>query len=423
MGRYKILKERDHAEGTHVIEGVNKDSINMTQYEQELSNSVSVVSFTHLGYKKDLKSFPTYYSVKSLYEENMVDKIYVLDVADSYDIDRSTLSIPIPGGKFIPRILYAIGSIVPQINARNIIIRLLDAAASKKVGEEKVLHTFPQFINSIENSKKHNATSAVYASFSHPNHTRSLLASEHQKYYNRNNLNKTKMAVRHGFDKADYILYLSEYSKDTFIENGFEENRLLKVGPLGTDIDHYTPTTPPEDEFVAVSVANMAELKGIRYLIDAWEKLSIPNARLILCGTMNKAVETALKPRIERMESVDHVGYVDDPHEYYKKASVLVHPSLTEGFSKTISEAMASELPVIITEHCQREFIDNAGFVVPIRDSDAIADRLQYIYEHPEEAKEMGQRGRKITEQNTWDDFSTRVMEAHKEILRREDHV
>lgn len=84
---------------------------------------------------------------------------------------------------------------------------------------------------------------------------------------------------------------------------------------------------------------------------------------------------------------------------------------------------MASALPAIITEHAPRELVDDAGFVVPIRDSDDIADRLQYIYEHPEEAKEMGRRGRRITEQNTWDDFSTRVMEAHKEILRREDHV
>ena len=278
------------------------------------TDSVSIVSFTHLGYNKDLKSLPTYYSIKSLANFGMARNIFVVDVEETYDISIELFKTPIPGGKTIPRALYLTESLIPQFNARNKIITLFDQLTSKKIGNPKIIHSFPHLIKSIATAKESGSTAAVYASSSHPKHVRSLLMEERDRL-DINSAAEVGERVLQGFELGDYILYLSEYSKNTFIEDDFEEDRLLKVGPLGTDINHYTPTTPPEDEFVAVSVANMTELKGIQYLIDAWEKLSIPNARLILCGTMNEAVKTTLKPRIERMESADHVGYVDDPHK------------------------------------------------------------------------------------------------------------
>ena len=216
------------------------------------------------------------------------------------------------------------------------------------------------------------------------------------------------------------ILYLNEYSKETFIEYGVSEDRLLKVGPLAANLDTYTPTDHSDERFVVVSVANMGELKDIHYLIEAWKQLNIPDAQLILCGTMNDAVAQTVGSTINERDDIEHVGYVDDPSEYLKQASALVHPSLSESFSKAVAEGMASSLPVIITEHGPREYVDEAGFVIPIRNPDAIADRLRYLYDHPDEARQMGKRGREIVEANTWDNFSERVKEAHEEILSRE---
>jgi glycosyltransferase involved in cell wall biosynthesis len=228
--------------------------------------------------------------------------------------------------------------------------------------------------------------------------------------------------VLEGFTLADYILYLNEYSKKTFIQHGVPEERLLKVGPLAADLDTYNicPGDHPNEQFVVVSVANMNELKGIHYLVKAWKQLEIPDAKLILCGTMNDAVAQANGDTIEKSDDIEHVGYVNDPSEYLKRASVLVHPSLTESFSKAVAEGMASSLPVVITEHGPREYVDDAGFVVPIRDPDAIANRLRYLYDHPDEARQMGKRGREIVEANTWDDFSQRVKRAHEDILSQE---
>lgn len=194
----------------------------------------------------------------------------------------------------------------------------------------------------------------------------------------------------------------------------------MKVGPLAADLDTYTPSDHSNEQFVVVSVANMNELKGIHYLAKTWKQLEIPDAQLILCGTMNDAVAQANGDTIEKSDDIEHVGYVNDPSEYLKRVSVLVHPSLTESFSKAVAEGMASSLPVVITEHGPREYVDDAGFVVPIRDPDAIANRLRYLYDHPDEARQMGKRGREIVEANTWDDFSQRVKRAHEDILSQE---
>jgi glycosyltransferase involved in cell wall biosynthesis len=114
---------------------------------------------------------------------------------------------------------------------------------------------------------------------------------------------------------------------------------------------------------------------------------------------------------------------VDDPERYLAGASVFVHPSLTEGFAKVIPEAMATGLPVVITEHCPTEYVEDAGIVVPIRDADAIAAAIEHLYANPDVAREMGRRGRAIVEQHTWEDFSDRIRDVHLQILEREGHV
>ncbi|WP_248516823.1 glycosyltransferase family 4 protein [Salinarchaeum laminariae] len=382
-------------------------------------NPVSAASFTHFGYPKDLKSEPTYHSIEALAHADVLEDVFVLDVEQTYGLNPDLFEVPVPGGKTIPRAFYLAESVVPRLDAREATIRLFDDLASRRVGSPETLHSFPHLVKTLRAAREAGSTTAVYASSSHPKHVRSLLVEERERYGLDADADLDER-VQEGFELADYVLYLSEYSGETFREYGVPEDRLLKVGPLAADLDAHPATTPPEDEFTVVSVANMNELKGVQYLLDAWQQLDLPDARLLLCGTVNDAVRKIVGSEIDDLEGVEHVGYVDDPADYYERASVLVHPSLTEGFSKTIAEAMASSVPVVITEHAQREYVGGGGFVVPIRDPEAIANRLRYLYDNPREAREMGERAREIATSNTWSDFSERVKRVHEEILQRE---
>lgn len=385
----------------------------------ESTDAVSVLSFAHLGYPKDLKSKPTYWSAKSLADAGLLHQLYVLDIEDYLGIEQSLVSTPVPGGKFIPRICYFLEGRLP-VSGRDVSLDLLDTMARRHVGSEETLHSFPHFHRSLKRARTEGVTTAVYAPTPHPN-TVAELWNEERAVYGADESYEEPLRVRWGYDCADYVLCLSEFACDSFERAGFDSNRLLKVGPLSAELSRYQRDREKNGEFVVLSVANIQLLKGAKYLLDAWERLDLTNARLVLCGLMTDPVKQTLGPRIKTMDDVEHVGYVSNPEEYYARASAFVQPSLSEGFSKVIAEAMAAEVPVIVTEHCQHDYVDDAGFVVPIRDPNAIARKLRYLYDHPEEAQTMGERGREIVESNTWQDFSDRVKDAHETILEREN--
>lgn len=387
----------------------------------QLESSISVASFTHLGYGKDLKSEPTYYMTKGLADSGLLRQLYVLDVADAHGIPRSCITVPVPGGKLIPRGFYLAEHVFPQlVDARSAIIGLFDRMTSRLIGDEAVLHTFPHLTRSLTNAQKNGVTTVVYASSCHPYHTAELLLEERERLGVSSTVSPDTTLIE-GYELADYIFYLSEYSKETFLENGFDGDRLIKVGPLGTNLDVPQSTENNDGEYNVLSVANMTELKGINYLLDAWEAIDIEDATLILCGTMNAEVESAIGDRVASMDDVRYEGYVDDPAENYASADAFVHPSLSESFGKVIAEAMAAKLPVIITEHGPREFVDDAGFVVPIRDPDSLKEKIEWLYHNPDSAKTMGEHGRELVEDNTWDDFSSRIEQAHLRILHGEN--
>lgn len=383
---------------------------------------ISVVSFTHLGYDRDQISEVSYRSVAGLADAGLLRTLYVLDVESDAKVDSSLLSVPIPGGKTIPRGLYLFENLSPVklFEARKSISMLMDRLVARDIGGGQIVHVFPEFHHTARRAKNEELSTVVYARGCHPDETLEIYEAEQERFTSTIDIPYDWFnRYRRTYEHADYVFYLCDYVKETFLERGFPEDRLFKVGPLTVDTEEYCPGETASDEFVVLGVSDMVPLKGTRYLIDAWEMLDIDDARLVLCGGMSDGVRAELGPRIDRMDSVEHLGYVDNVAEQYRQASVFVHPSLTEGFGKVYAEAMATELPVIATENGPVEFIDDAGLTVPIRDPQAIAEQIRYLYDNPEEARQMGRRGREIAQENTWEEFSERVRDSHRSVLDR----
>lgn len=382
---------------------------------------VTVVSYTHFGYHKDLKSTPTYWSVQRLAQSGLLTRLVVLDVADTYDIDPDLFEVPVPGGKFLPRVFYVGERVLPGkiLDARGATIDLFDRMTARTIGDSGTVHAFPSLKRTINAAADSESTLVIYAPTAHPDYVNQVIQEECNRHFPNAKPDRIYQdpAV---FDRADYIFTLSAPATRTFVDAGFGRESVYKVGPLGVDTDRYEPGFEAE-RFTVLSVGNMKALKGTIYLLEAWDRLELTDARLVLCGIMSDTVREVLESRIAAMETVNHVGYVEDPAPYYRDASVFVHPSLTEGFGKVVAEAMASGLPVVITENGPTDYVDDAGFVVPIRDPEALADRIEYLHEHPRERRTIGRRARKIAESNTWRTFSERIKQAHETVLERED--
>jgi glycosyltransferase involved in cell wall biosynthesis len=103
-----------------------------------------------------------------------------------------------------------------------------------------------------------------------------------------------------------------------------------------------------------------------------------------------------------------------------RSCDVLVLPSIIEGRALVMQEAMSQGLPVIITPNTGGEDLveeGRTGFLVPIRSPRAIAERLDWFADSPEETQHMGQLAQRKAEGYRWDNYGALISRSLKEQL------
>jgi glycosyltransferase involved in cell wall biosynthesis len=215
-------------------------------------------------------------------------------------------------------------------------------------------------------------------------------------------------------EASDYILAISEFAAETYVQHGFPAEKVFIV-PLGVDLEKFPATPPPSGSeliylFMAHASGSTGILKGLPYLLHAWDEMRLRNARLLVCGHIGQEVEDLIGRYRARSNNVEFAGSVSDPAQYYQKASVLVFPSLAEGFGKVVLEAMASGRPVITTsipKPVVREGVD--GFYISPRDVQDLKEKMLYFHQHPEEVGRMGANASEQARRFSWDRFSLQI--------------
>jgi glycosyltransferase involved in cell wall biosynthesis len=223
----------------------------------------------------------------------------------------------------------------------------------------------------------------------------------------------------------DYLLLMSEYTKRTYLEAGYSTERIF-IAHIDVDTERFKPHARKKGEpFRVLYLAFTQPLKGVHYLLDAWESLDLPNSELRIVGdysAMPEELKKAYQERIERNPTIVKRPGTQMPEAEFADASVYVFPTLTEGFGRSALEALSSGLPVITTEHAPNIIKDDVtGYIVPIRSGEAIAQKLQHLYDHPDEAKRMGEAARQSVLHKK--PFGKTVEEIYFEIMRREKKI
>jgi len=108
----------------------------------------------------------------------------------------------------------------------------------------------------------------------------------------------------------------------------------------------------------------------------------------------------------------------------YQQSSVLVLPSIEEGFGVVIAEAMACGVPVIATPNTAapdliRDGVD--GFIVPIRDVGALTDRLLALRNQPDLRQEMGMAARERIRAFSWQHQADVYTDLFREMMKTDD--
>jgi glycosyltransferase involved in cell wall biosynthesis len=217
------------------------------------------------------------------------------------------------------------------------------------------------------------------------------------------------------FELAHRIIVPSDFVRDTFREEGVPEAKLVLI-PRAVDIARFRPAGEAPTRFRAIFVGAIGHRKGVHYLLDAWQRLALPDAELLLAG----GVQAEIAPLVARHEGklgVRCLGHVD-PLPLYQSGSIFVFPSLSEGSAKVTYEAMACGLPVVVTPNAgsvARDGVD--GFVVPVRDAEALAEGIGTLYRDPELRRVMGRAARTRAEAYTWEHYRARILAAYADAL------
>jgi len=199
----------------------------------------------------------------------------------------------------------------------------------------------------------------------------------------------------------------------------------------GVEIERFAPTTEllsqrcRRQPITFFCSGRLIERKGQHHLLQAADLLirrgHTGHFRIILSGTGDN--EEQLHQQCDRMglqDSVQFTGFVSRETllKCYADADVFVLPSYNEGMSIALLEALASGLPVIVTDTGgSAELVDNNGFIVPWANPVFLADMLERFLLEPDLCQRMGAKSHEIAKGFSWQATTKAYLELSSRCL------
>ena len=207
--------------------------------------------------------------------------------------------------------------------------------------------------------------------------------------------------------KLDQLILLNHDDKtDLLINNDIEVKETYILGGIGLDLNQYKYSPATKDLPIQfLFIGRLLKEKGIHDFIAAAQivKEKFPQTIFTVLGGIDEAnlgalTQGELTQYIDQ-NVIDYPGHVENIAEWIKQSHVFVLPSYREGVPRSTQEAMAIGRPVITTDvpGCRDTVIDGVnGFLVPKWNPQALAEKMIYFIEHPEQVRMMGDQSHKI---------------------------
>jgi glycosyltransferase involved in cell wall biosynthesis len=215
---------------------------------------------------------------------------------------------------------------------------------------------------------------------------------------------------------ADHILTVSELARESYLDAGVSPERVTSV-PMGADLSDFAPRSESEtassDPFTFLFAGHAGRRKGVDVLLSASGQLEtdgIPHRIQFAGGTDERVFDDTTAP-------VERLGYLDRPDlaAAFRRADVLVLPSRHDSFGRVVVEAMATGLPALLSEHVgAKEAVEEGetGWVVPAEDAEALAERMRWCIEHPEQVRAMRDACVETAQDYSWAVYRERVADV-----------
>jgi glycosyltransferase involved in cell wall biosynthesis len=213
-----------------------------------------------------------------------------------------------------------------------------------------------------------------------------------------------KLALR----RATKVFFLNPDDLNEFVQKRLVySERAFLLGPIGVDLRAFTPAPPVSEPITFLLAARLLREKGVLEFVEAARRIKAkyPETRFIVLGGLDTNPGAIPKEEVEgwvKEGLIEWPGHVADVRPYLAQASVFVLPSYREGVPRSVQEAMAMARPIITTDApgCRETVIPSVnGFLVPVRNVDALVSAMERFINEPELIERMGKESRRIAEE------------------------
>ncbi|MGQ9506348.1 MAG: glycosyltransferase [Candidatus Bathycorpusculaceae bacterium] len=369
-----------------------------------------------VGYESGSSSSACIYNLgKEMVKKGFLKKMICPNFKSSVDIPRKFLVkeyLPLIGASFLISKVSQYIFVPERFYNEQLLFDIF--AQSQIIDADLVLHTDSGLVRTLGKAKRKSIPNVILHRTLHPEHISRILREESvrwgiaeksvfvHKKWNYNRIRTLK--------ECDKIFALSKLEVESLcrFRVPLPKIELIHHGQ-GVDVNYFTPPSEKKKEklFTVLFLGHKSLIKGVPYLLEAWKKLNLKEAKLIVAGYQDKE----FIERYRRKVQFEAPGVVN-PLKYYHKAHIYILPSLGDSFPRTVLEAMSCGLPVIISDMTGiKDAIEGGreGFIVPARNVDAIAEKILYFYENPSEIRRMGQNAREKAKGYPWKKFSEEV--------------
>ena len=211
--------------------------------------------------------------------------------------------------------------------------------------------------------------------------------------------------------EGDLFVCASSFIRNRILALGFPEAR-THVHYIGVDCQAIRPRDPGEETPTILHVARLVAVKGTRYLIHAFAALGRrhPNLQLVIIG--DGPARSSLQALAKSLGLAERVRFLGSlPHAqvlaWMRQVAMLVLPSVrtatgrVEGLGMVLLDAAATGVPVVASRlgGIPEGVVDGqTGFLVPERDADALAGRMDDLLRDPATRRRMGNEARALVE-------------------------
>lgn len=225
------------------------------------------------------------------------------------------------------------------------------------------------------------------------------------------------------YAEADRITVPSSFALRSFLSQGVDPAKLRRL-PYGVDLGRFEPAaSPPKDRFDVLFVGGMSLRKGVPYLLQAYRQLAHRNKSLTFAGAPDPSLIALLRRRGLWPEEARVLGHVPQPElkTLISRSHAMVLPSIEEGLALVQAQAMACGCVVVGTPNTGAEDLltdGKDGYVVPIRDADALAECLQRLADDPQHRAAVGARAlKRVQRSGGWKDYGAQAVAIYREAL------